>query len=154
MRCPALGAPPSAAIPAPNLPPSPAAAPPQIPRSPWALTALPLPAARMRIVDDDVSWNSIAAAPDKEEEEEDEGDMPVVSGESRQARSHTLSLFWRSLRVSLWKELARAPLPALCWGGCCLRGGREPCRKERAPCGSRQPALCGPARGSVLQNSC
>ncbi|XP_030918285.1 BUD13 homolog isoform X3 [Geospiza fortis] len=32
----------------------------------------------MRIVDDDVSWNSIAAAPEKEEEE-DEGDMPVVA---------------------------------------------------------------------------
>ncbi|KAL2295728.1 hypothetical protein Nmel_017249 [Mimus melanotis] len=32
--------------------------------------------AGMRIVDDDVSWNSIAAAPEKEEEE-DEGDMPV-----------------------------------------------------------------------------
>uniref|UniRef100_A0A8C8ACT7 BUD13 homolog n=2 Tax=Strigidae TaxID=30459 RepID=A0A8C8ACT7_9STRI len=33
----------------------------------------------MRIVDDDVSWNSIAAAQEKEEEEEDEGDMPVVA---------------------------------------------------------------------------
>lgn len=33
----------------------------------------------MRIVDDDVSWSSIAAAQDNEEEE-DEGDMPVVSG--------------------------------------------------------------------------
>ncbi|XP_075028911.1 BUD13 homolog isoform X3 [Calonectris borealis] len=32
----------------------------------------------MRIVDDDVSWNSIAAVPEKEEEE-DEGDMPVVA---------------------------------------------------------------------------
>ncbi|NWX67790.1 BUD13 protein, partial [Alca torda] len=34
--------------------------------------------AGMRIVDDDVSWNSIAAVPEKEEEE-DEGDMPVVA---------------------------------------------------------------------------
>ncbi|KFV56464.1 BUD13 [Gavia stellata] len=32
----------------------------------------------MRIVDDDVSWNSIAAVQEKEEEE-DEGDMPVVA---------------------------------------------------------------------------
>ncbi|KFQ98904.1 BUD13, partial [Nipponia nippon] len=38
----------------------------------------PLPAPRMRIVDDDVSWNSIAAVQEKEEEE-DEGDAPVVA---------------------------------------------------------------------------
>uniref|UniRef100_A0A8C4U2L2 BUD13 homolog n=1 Tax=Falco tinnunculus TaxID=100819 RepID=A0A8C4U2L2_FALTI len=38
-----------------------------------------LPAPRMRIVDDDVSWNSIAAVQEKEEEEEDESDMPVVA---------------------------------------------------------------------------
>lgn len=40
----------------------------------------------MRIVDDDVSWNSIAAAQEKEQEEEDAGDMPVVSGEPRPAQ--------------------------------------------------------------------
>eukprot|EP00076_Gallus_gallus_P033445 XP_024998983.1 BUD13 homolog [Gallus gallus] len=34
--------------------------------------------AGMRIVDDDVGWSSIAAVPEKEEEE-DEGDMPVVA---------------------------------------------------------------------------
>ncbi|XP_065425141.1 BUD13 homolog isoform X4 [Chrysemys picta bellii] len=34
---------------------------------------------RMRIVDDDVSWNSISAAQEKEEEAEDEGDLPVVA---------------------------------------------------------------------------
>uniref|UniRef100_A0A8C0EIE1 BUD13 homolog n=1 Tax=Bubo bubo TaxID=30461 RepID=A0A8C0EIE1_BUBBB len=45
----------------------------------WADGRAPLPAPRMRIVDDDVSWNSIAAAQEKEEEEEDEGDMPVVA---------------------------------------------------------------------------
>uniref|UniRef100_A0A8C3I6C1 BUD13 homolog n=1 Tax=Chrysemys picta bellii TaxID=8478 RepID=A0A8C3I6C1_CHRPI len=33
----------------------------------------------MRIVDDDVSWNSISAAQEKEEEAEDEGDLPVVA---------------------------------------------------------------------------
>ncbi|XP_038236643.1 BUD13 homolog isoform X1 [Dermochelys coriacea] len=33
----------------------------------------------MRIVDDDVSWNSISAAQEKEEVEEDEGDLPVVA---------------------------------------------------------------------------
>lgn len=38
----------------------------------------------MRIVDDDVSWSSIAAAQENEEEE-DEGDMPVVSGASTAA---------------------------------------------------------------------
>lgn len=69
-------------------------------------------------MDDDVSWNSIAAAPEKEEEE-DEADMPVVSGESHQTRSHTLSLFLRSPRISLGAELAKVPLPTLCCGGLC-----------------------------------
>lgn len=78
-------------------------------------------------MDDDVSWNSIAAAPEKEEEEEDEGDMPVVSGGSRQTRSHTRNLFLRSPRVSLWEELAKAPLPALSPGGFCLSDGWDSC---------------------------
>lgn len=39
----------------------------------------------MRIVDDDVGWSSIAAVPEKEEEE-DEGDMPVVSARERPGR--------------------------------------------------------------------
>lgn len=42
-------------------------------------------ALRMRIVDDDVGWSSIAAVPEKEEEE-DEGDMPVVSARERPGR--------------------------------------------------------------------
>lgn len=91
-------------------------------------------------MDDDVSWNSIAAAPEKEEEE-DEGDMPVVSGESRQTRSHTLSLFLGSHRVSLWEELAKAPLPALCFGVFCLRDGWDSCSEL---CGSNQPLLYVP----------
>ena len=36
----------------------------------------------MRIVDDDVGWSSIAAVPEKEEEE-DESDVPVVSSWAR-----------------------------------------------------------------------
>lgn len=99
-------------------------------------------------MDDDVSWNSIAAAPEKEEEE-DEGDMPVVSGESPQTPSHTLSLFLGSPRASLWEELAKAPLPALCFGVFCLRDGwdscSELCKDERAPCGSKQPVLSVPS---------
>lgn len=58
-------------------------------------------------MDDDVSWNSIAAAPEKEEEE-DEADMPVVSRESRLtpsvcSYSHLVSPFGKNLlkRLSL-----------------------------------------------------
>ncbi|KAM9250304.1 uncharacterized protein FYN16_014714 [Cariama cristata] len=40
--------------------------------------AAPAQTGEMRIVDDDVSWNSIAAVQEKEDEE-DEGDMPVVA---------------------------------------------------------------------------
>ncbi|KAM8795478.1 BUD13 homolog [Eudromia elegans] len=50
------------------------------PRRRRAARPRPRPArAGMRIVDDDVSWSSLAAAPDGPEEEEDEGDMPVVA---------------------------------------------------------------------------
>lgn len=43
-------------------------------------------------MDDDVSWNSIAAVQEKEEEE-DEGDMPVVSRELRKMGFHKLNPF-------------------------------------------------------------
>lgn len=33
---------------------------------------------RMRIVDDDVSWTSISTTKAEKEEEEDDGDLPVV----------------------------------------------------------------------------
>lgn len=33
---------------------------------------------RMRIVDDDVSWTSISTTKPEKEEEEDDGDLPVV----------------------------------------------------------------------------
>lgn len=37
-----------------------------------------LPPFRMRIVDDDVSWTSISTTKPEKEEEEDDGDLPVV----------------------------------------------------------------------------
>ncbi|XP_041314121.1 BUD13 homolog isoform X2 [Pyrgilauda ruficollis] len=58
----------------------------------------------MRIVDDDVSWNSIAAGPDKEEEEEDEGDMPVVA-EFIDERPEEVKLMEEFRTNSKWKLL-------------------------------------------------
>lgn len=109
-------------------------------------------------MDDDVSWNSIAAAPEKEEEE-DEGDMPVVSGGSRQTRSHTFSLFLRSSRVSPWAELARAPLLALCCGGLCWIAAGSSGRRSELPADQSSPFFtypCVPRASTVLllQNSC
>ncbi|XP_023797145.1 BUD13 homolog isoform X1 [Cyanistes caeruleus] len=57
----------------------------------------------MRIVDDDVSWNSIAAAPEKEEEE-DEGDMPVVA-EFIDERPDEVKLMEEFRTNSKWKLL-------------------------------------------------
>ncbi|XP_016159433.1 PREDICTED: BUD13 homolog [Ficedula albicollis] len=57
----------------------------------------------MRIVDDDVSWNSIAAAPEKEEEE-DEGDMPVVA-EFIDERPEEVKLMEEFRTNSKWKLL-------------------------------------------------
>ncbi|XP_014740228.1 PREDICTED: BUD13 homolog [Sturnus vulgaris] len=59
--------------------------------------------AGMRIVDDDVSWNSIAAAPEKEEEE-DEGDMPVVA-EFIDERPEEVKLMEEFRTNSKWKLL-------------------------------------------------
>ncbi|XP_015505064.1 BUD13 homolog [Parus major] len=59
--------------------------------------------AGMRIVDDDVSWNSIAAAPEKEEEE-DEGDMPVVA-EFIDERPDEVKLMEEFRTNSKWKLL-------------------------------------------------
>ncbi|XP_063273745.1 BUD13 homolog isoform X2 [Prinia subflava] len=59
--------------------------------------------AGMRIVDDDVSWNSIAA-PEKEEEEEDEGDMPVVA-EFIDERPDEVKLMEEFRTNSKWKLL-------------------------------------------------
>lgn len=36
------------------------------------------PTFRMRIVDDDVSWTSVSTANPGQEEEEEDGDLPVV----------------------------------------------------------------------------
>lgn len=63
-------------------------------------------------MDDDVSWNSIAAAQEKEEEEEDEGDMPVVSGELHQTKPLLLTV-----------RFARQTLPRPSFGKSCGRDG-------------------------------
>ncbi|XP_051668141.1 BUD13 homolog isoform X8 [Manacus candei] len=60
--------------------------------------------AGMRIVDDDVSWNSIAAAPQKEEEEDDEADMPVVA-EFIDERPDEVKLMEEFRTNSKWKLL-------------------------------------------------
>eukprot|EP00076_Gallus_gallus_P033434 XP_024998972.1 BUD13 homolog isoform X7 [Gallus gallus] len=59
--------------------------------------------AGMRIVDDDVGWSSIAAVPEKEEEE-DEGDMPVVA-EFIDERPDEVKLMEEFRTNSKWKLL-------------------------------------------------
>ncbi|XP_065508092.1 BUD13 homolog isoform X2 [Caloenas nicobarica] len=59
--------------------------------------------AGMRIVDDDVSWSSIAAAQENEEEE-DEGDMPVVA-EFIDERPDAVKLMEEFRRNAKWKLL-------------------------------------------------
>uniref|UniRef100_A0A8D2N0B6 BUD13 homolog n=1 Tax=Zonotrichia albicollis TaxID=44394 RepID=A0A8D2N0B6_ZONAL len=96
----------------------------------------------MRIVDDDVSWNSIAAAPEKEEEE-DEGDMPVVA-EFIDERPEEVKLMEEFRTNSKWKLLGDEDSQSSDVSGSAKSASRRRCHdspEPSAPAGKHNGSL-------------